>query len=242
MTDIRINENLIRRIVRAIDKAVADDVPEYLRKHRLETNNAIIQLRGDYINQNLRELVITDEIELIPFKRYAWHGRLLVDHHDKITYSITTQNTLHAIPKKKERTRPHFLQSILAIENGGYNGQYVQETLFSMNFFDEEELESDYEEIISGMLDPAEGYCHYVISYNAIRDELIDVKLEFLDRHFSTISEASLNSYIKPDFARITNTEIVDTDTKTDSSKGVRDILGIKAGLRPALKEAEKEA
>ena len=43
------NEKLMRRIVRAIDKAIVDDVPEYLREHHRETNNAIIQLRGDCI-------------------------------------------------------------------------------------------------------------------------------------------------------------------------------------------------
>lgn len=242
MTHIAFDENIARRIVRAIDKAVADDIPQYLREHHLETNNAIIQLRGDYINENLRSFVITDGVKLIPFKRYAWHGRLLVDHRNKITYSITTQKTLHAIPKKKDRTRPHFLQSILSQENGGYQGQYVQETLFPMETFDEETLENDYNEIISGMLNPSEGYRHYVISYNAVKDELLDVKLEVLDPYFSTVAEASLNSYINPDFARLTNIEVDDTDIQTTTKENVRDILGIKNGLRPTLKEVEKEA
>lgn len=242
MNEIILDENIVRRIVRAIDKALADDIPQYLQEHHKETNNAIIQLRGDYINENLRSFVVTDDVKLIPFKRYSWHGRLLADHKNKITYSITSQSNLHAIPKKKDRTRPHFLQSILAQENGNYEGQYIQESLFPMDMFDEETLENDYNDIIAGMLNPSEGYRHYVISYNAVNGELLDVKLEFLDKHFSTIAEASLNSYINPDFARLTNSETDNLDVNADSNENVRDILGLKAGLRPKLKEIEKEA
>lgn len=79
-----------------------------------ETNNAVGHLRGDYINDNLRKYVIANGIELIPFKRSSWQGRIIVDRNNKITYSITTQNTLNSIPKK-ERARPHYLQSILQI-------------------------------------------------------------------------------------------------------------------------------
>ena len=94
LREIDINENLIRRIVRAIDKAVADDVPQYLRENYKETNNAIPQLRGDFINDNLRLQVVGENIELIAFQRYAWEGRLIVDRVNKITYTVTTQQTL----------------------------------------------------------------------------------------------------------------------------------------------------
>ena len=79
MDSIKINENLMRRIVRSIDKAIADDVPQYLRENHKETNNAAIQLRGDCINENLRNLVVGGDIEFVPFKRYVWQGRIIVD-------------------------------------------------------------------------------------------------------------------------------------------------------------------
>ncbi|MBP2656475.1 MAG: hypothetical protein H6Q73_4044 [Firmicutes bacterium] len=43
----------MRKLVRSLDKAIVGDVPEYLREQHKETNNAIIQLRGDCINDNL---------------------------------------------------------------------------------------------------------------------------------------------------------------------------------------------
>lgn len=243
MASIFINEGLLRRIVRAIDKAISDDVPRYLQDHSKETNNAIIQLRGDNINENLRQFVVAEGIELIPFRRFLWQGRLLVDKKNKITYSITTQANLHAIPKKLARVKPHFLQSILTMENGGCQGRYKQGTLFPVEIFDKETLESDYNEIIAGMLDPTEGYHHYVISYQATGSELVDVKLEFLDSNFATIDEMSLNEYIKPDFARLTDTEDIDEDMTIPNSENISALLGIKqAGIRPALRTIEEEA
>lgn len=242
MTDIILDENIVRRIVRAIDKAVADDVPQYLREHHLETNNAIIHLRGDYINENLRNLVVCEGVELIQFKRYVWQGRLLADRRNKITYSITTQKTLQAIPRKKDRARPHFLMSVLATENKDYQGLFGQQTLFLMDIFDDETLQNDYDEIIAGMLDPSEGYRHYIIAYEATGDELVDVKLEFLDRNFALVAEASLTEYIKPDFARLTNAEPIVTETPEAPAHTVRGLIGIKAGIRPQLREVEQEA
>ena len=51
-----------------------------------------------------------------------------------------------------------------------------------------------------------------------------------------------MNSYINPDFARLTNSESDNLVVNADSNENVRDILGLKKGLRPALKEIEKEA
>ena len=65
-------------IVRAIEKAIGEDVPNQLREHHLETNNYIGLMRGDFINENLRNFALADGYELIPIQRYGWRGRLLV--------------------------------------------------------------------------------------------------------------------------------------------------------------------
>ena len=235
------NKNLMRRIVRAIDKAIVDDVPEYLREHHKETNNVIIQLRGDCINDNLRKLVVGGDIELIPFKRCAWQGRLIVDRSEKITYTIANQKTLRVIPRKW-RSKPHFLQSLLYIENGGYEAPVKQMTLMDMLPFEEEDLENDYNSIVAGLVDPTEGYRHYVIAYDAEGSELKDVQVEFLDKDFNTIATASLNEYIKPDFARLTDVEHVDEVLENGNEGGAKHLLTIKPGLRPKLQEAQKQA
>lgn len=241
---IKINENLMRRIVRAIDKAIVEDIPEYFRENHKETNNAVIHLRGDCINENLRNLVVGGDIELIPFKRYVWQGRIIVDRKEKITYTITTQKTLRSIPRK-QRNKPHFLQSILGIENSSYVASVKQVTLMDLYPFEAEELESDYNSIVEGMIDPTEGYRHYVIAYDADSSEVRDIQLEFMDKEFNTIETASLNEYIKPDFARLTDVEFLDEDLSEeteDEAKGLVAIKSNKSGLSPKLREVPKQA
>lgn len=235
------NKNLMRRIVRAIDKAIVDDVPEYLREHHKETNNAVIQLRGDCINDNLRKLVVGGDIELVPFKRYVWQGRLIVDRSGKITYTITTQKTLSAVPRKR-RNKPHFLQTLLYMENGGYEAPVKQMTLMDFLPFEAEDLENDYNSIVAGLIDPAEGYRHYVIAYDAEGSELKDVQVEFLDKDFNTIAMASLNEYIKPDFSRLTDVEHVDEVLGGETDGESKGLVAIKSGLRPKLREVQKQA
>ena len=62
-TQIVINDDLLRKIVYCIEKAIGDDLQQYLRENHRETNNAIILLRGDNINTNLRTHVVKDDIE-----------------------------------------------------------------------------------------------------------------------------------------------------------------------------------
>ena len=72
-------ELVVSRIVRAIDKTIAEDIPQERREKDLETKNYIAHIRGDYLNSNLRRIAAIDGIELHPFKRYGWEGRLLID-------------------------------------------------------------------------------------------------------------------------------------------------------------------
>ncbi|MEB6113919.1 DUF5986 family protein [Kurthia gibsonii] len=241
MDKIKMNKSLMRRIVRSVEKAIAEDVPQYLREHHKETNNAIIQLRGDYINDNLRNMVVGENIELVPFKRYSWHGRILVDRIEKISYTITTKQTLHAVPKK-HRNKPHFLQSILYMENSGYEAPIKQLTLMDIYPFEEEVLQNDFSSIVEGLIDPNEGYRHYVIVYDAVGSELIDIQLEFLDKDFDIIEAASLNEYIKPDFSRLTDVEPVDEDLNDEVVENAKGLLKVKSGLRPKLKDISKQA
>lgn len=241
MDKIKINENLMRRVVCSIDKAISDDVPQYLRENHKETNNVAIQLRGDCINENLRNLVVGGDIEFVPFKRYVWQGRIIVDRAEKISYTITTQKTLRAVPRK-QRSNPHFLQTILYMENGCYEASVKQMTLMDLFPFDEDDLESDYNSIVEGLIDPAEGYRHYVIAYDTEGSELRDVQLEFLDKDFNTIAAASLNEYIKPNFARLTDVEPVGEHLGDVIDGEAKGLLKIKSGLRPKLRQAEKQA
>lgn len=242
-TQIVINDDLLRKIVYCIEKAIGDDLQQYLRENHRETNNAIILLRGDNINTNLRNHVVKDDIDLVPFQRYGWSGRIVIDRKEHITYSIMTEGTLSGIPKKKSRENPHYLQSVLYAENKDCIAKERQMTLedFGITIFDTDVLEQDFEKISQGMIDVKEDYKHYIIAYSAENGEIKDIKLKFLDKDFNIVDEASLTQYIKPDFARLTDVGPVD-DTDEEKKSDKKGLVAIKSGIKPKLREIEKKA
>lgn len=242
-TQIVINDVLLRKIVYCIEKAIGDDLQQYLRENHRETNNALILLRGDNINTNLRNHVVKDDIDLVPFQRYGWSGRIIIDRREHITYSIMTEGTLSGVPKKKNRENPHYLQSVLYAENKNCIAKERQMTLedFGITVFDREVLEQDFEKISQGMIDVVEDYKHYIIAYNAENGEIKDIKLKFLDKDFNIVDEASLRQYIKPDFSRLTDVGPVD-DTNEEKKSDKKGLVAIKSGIKPKLREIEKKA
>ncbi len=235
------NDDLLRKIVYSIDKAIGEDQQQYLKENHRETNNAIILLRGDYINTNLRNHVVKDEIDLVPFQRCGWSGRMIIDRKGHITYSIMKEETLSDVPRKKNRKNPHYLQSILYVENKDCIAKQRQMTLqdFGITIFDTNVLEQDFQKISQGLIDMKEDYKHYIIAYKAEHGEIKNIKLKFLDKDFNIVDEASLMQYIKPDFARLTDIGPVESDE--ENMKDNKGLVSIKSGLKPKLREIDKE-
>ena len=242
------NQMLNRRIVYAINKAISDDAPQMLRENRLETNNRYIFAAGDYINENLRKHVVKDEIELISFNRYAWEGRILVDRVNKVTYTISTHQTLRNVIRKN-RNRPHYLQSILYAENGDCQGTPKQISLGEFfpgmvpTRFDDEELNQDFEKIVQGSIDKTDGYKHYIIVYTAERREITEIEILLLDKDFAEVDRVSLMEYVNPDFASLTETEYSVAESADGDVKKTKPLpLKLKPGVKPALRAMEEKA
>jgi len=241
---IVLNELLIRKIVRAVEKGIGEDIRDYLRDNRKETNNALRQMPGDNINENLRQMVVSDGIELIPFTRgIGWDGRILIDRINKRTYTITTKQTLYSIPRKKGRQMPHFLQSVLYCENGACIAQNKQMSLvdYGIVTFDSSELAIDYEKVMGGHISREDNYRHYIVVYETHRGEITDIKLKFLDKDFDIIDECPLNDYIKLDFAKLTATRPVEKN-ETESSKRVHNLVKVKKDIQiPTIDEEQED-
>lgn len=239
-SQIEFDENIIMSAIRAVEQAVTEDVPREMRERHLETNNYIPFIRGDYINQNLRKFAEAEGGELIAFKRFSWKGRLLLDRTNKLSYSITSQANLQQIPKK-HRIRPHFLQTLLNKENRDLEGRYQQMAMYEMDQFDSDTYDYNFEDIVGGAFDPSEGYRHCVIAYQAVRDELIDIKLVLLDAMFNVVEEHSLNHLRKPDFSQLTYSNPVESAATQEHNRATRELTKLKTGIKPGLWEDEKE-
>ncbi|MBO5033685.1 MAG: hypothetical protein J6D08_17725, partial [Lachnospiraceae bacterium] len=227
----------------SIEKAIGEDQQQYLRENQKETNNAIILLRGDDINTNLRRHIVKDNIDLIPFQRYGWSGRIIIDKTEHITYSIMTEGTLATVPRKKNRINPHYLQSILYAENKECIAKERQMTLqdFGITIFDTDVLEQDFEKISQGLIDREEDYRHYIVSYIANHGEIKSITLKFLDKEFNIVDEESLMQYIRPDFAQLTNMDSV-KESDENNIQSRKSLVAVRSGVKPKLQEIEKRA
>lgn len=241
------NRALNRKIVYAINKAISDDVPQEIRENRLETNNRHIFAAGDYINENLRRHVVKDEVELLAFNRYAWEGRILIDRANCVTYTISTYQTLRTIIRKN-RNRPHYLQSILFAENGDCEGASKQLSMgdlypdFVSSPFDAEELEEDYDKIMQGSIDKTDGYKHYIIAYTSDRHTISNIEMFLLDKDFVEVDKLSLMEYVNPDFVSLTGHGYDGMEEQDKNAEEVRTMpLKLKPGVKPTLRAMEEE-
>ena len=203
---------LLTRIVRAIEKGCGEDVRAYLMSTNKATNNAVRIMRADNINTNLRDSVVSETIELKYFKRSAWIGCLLIDRESRVTYTICTKQTLESIPKKPNRRIPHYLQTILYIQNGDVEVQYKQMDLLEympdmITEFTDEEYQDDYQSIMEDELSFDDGYLHLVIVYEVEHYNITAIAMKILNKDFHTAEEFSLTGLLQPDFSELTRPE-----------------------------------
>ena len=204
MERIRRNIPLERKIVWAIRKASVDDISRIMRDFPLDTHNFLGHYRGDAVNTNLRLMDPPRGVQILPFHRSGYSGRIVVDQRHRITYSVTTQENLRAVSREKHRNNPHFLQTFLGVENRSYEADCKQMTLMPMDAFDEETLRKDYAALMADFLSPGEGYVHYIVAYDPAAGSSPDIQLYFLDRDFDEIDAVSLNEYMEDEAKRRT--------------------------------------
>lgn len=205
-SEIIINEELVSKIVYAVSQAVRVDAPAIRSENRMETNNRHKQLVGDCINDNLRKYAISEDIELLPFNRYSWAGRILADHKNKITYSIVSERTLKS-NVARDRKSPYYNQTILFVQNGCLGATQRQMTMndyipnISSMMFDQDEYERDYDTIITNPM--VKNYTHYIIVYSISYDDIIDIAAYLFNKDFCQIDCKSLKEYLTPDYSVI---------------------------------------
>lgn len=245
-TKIVFNEVLIRRIVYAIFRALTEDFPQARRGNRMETNNRFRMAAGDFVNENLRSLVVDENVTLIPFSRGGWEGRILVDNLENVTYSIMRRKTLHNAIKNKKRLTPYYLQTLLVNENGDCRGHSKQLHLFGEEptLFSKEEFKEDFDQIMQGQIDKTKDYRHYTFVYETKKNEITDIRLLFLDGDYAEIDSADLKLYLTPDFASLTSNvyeeqKHIEANVKEKHNGG---LVKVRPGVKPLLRDKEQEA
>lgn len=237
--EFRTHEDTLKLITRAITRAINDRLRQHYQENNFETNNHRGHLKGDMINQCLREMLVLEGVRLHPFRRHGWEGRLIIDHTHSITYCVMSQGTLDRIPKGHRRW-PHYLQTLLKILNGSYEAECEQLSFLPpQEMFDNETYDQDFALLLQGIIDDPEPWHHYVISYSSARLEVKDVRVYFFDGDFNVIYDRSLNEYMEPDSSALIAK--IDRAAADKPRQDVHDLVGIKPGIKPPLIELEDE-
>ncbi len=239
---IQESEYLLERIVKAVEKAIGEDVREYLAITNKATNNAVRIMRSDNINTNLRDNVASDIIELRYFKRSVWTGCLLIDRQHKTTYTICTKRTLESIPRKHDRCIPHYLQSILYVQNANVEASYGQMSFGDYypdewgTLFSDEEYRNDYQSIMGDDVTFDDNYTHLVVAYEAENFSITSIVVKLLDPNFRTAQEYSLMNLLKPDFSELTIVE-----SHEQAQKDSRNLVAVKEGLKKQMDKVTQQ-
>jgi len=225
----KIPDNFKRRLVTCVTKALHDDKYRYLSEFHPDTTNAIPHLIGDWINTNIKNDLQSEGTEIKNFNRSSWAGRIIIDRKLHITYSIMREKRLHQV-REETRERPHYLQTILYVHNKEFKASNKQQNLFGEDFylFDSKIINSDYYSIFNGSLDRNDGFIHCTILYDTTGGELIDIKILLLDKELDIVEDLSLNEYIKPDFAALTNTTQIGEGAESVENKTSDSLLSTK--------------
>lgn len=201
------DSGLLRSIANAVQKGIWE-VKEYKSSTNKATNNALPFIRADNINTNLRDMAALEEgLELKYFKRCSWTGCLLIDRTNHLTITICSKHTLDRVSKRNCRRIPHYLQTILHIQNCNISYVSEQPDLFAYSSgdqFSEVEYRRDYEEIMGDEVSFGDAYVHWVVVYEASYYGVTSISMKKLNPCFQTAQEISLENFLSPDFGDLT--------------------------------------
>lgn len=203
----------------------------------MDTNNAIILLRGDFINTNLRNMFAGSEnIELKHFKRFVWTGHLLIDRKHKIVITISSRSTLYRVRRVNGRKNPYYVQTMCHVLNGDLEAPCKQMSLGDIEGiemdppFAEEVYEADFESIVDAAISQGDGYRHCLVTYEADGFDLKTVSIMLLDKDLDTVQEISLMDLLQPDFGNLTAP--VAKSEEEPQQKDAHSLVKVKAGLK----------
>lgn len=225
---------VLQEMTNAIVKAVGPDFEEFKNSNKLASMNYLHMLRGDLINDNLQYLHTV--LDLRKFKRVAWEGRICIDRENKVTLCIISDRTLKAIMKRAGGNIPHYLRTIVSVENAGMKPRYEQQSLFEGSVdstpFTEDDFIKDFENIMGEAITAYEGYNHLVISYAASNGMVTSLKAICFTPKLDIADEWNLMDMVNPDSLEL---------TMVAESEGSRPDVHDLVSVKPSIIEAKKQ-
>ncbi len=230
---MKYNEEIVKTIVQAINRAISVDIPVAYSENRRATHNCFGPMRVDVINDDLELMLTQDGVKVHHFKRHNWETVMILDTNTSTAFFVFSERNLQNIPKKKDRSCPHYLQSCLHVFHEGYDGKYVQQSFLPIiDEFDDQTYEDDAEMILNNVIDNLSDWHLYAIAYDYSGIELTKVMLYFLSPRFEEIDKKDLGEFIMPNYAAavkpVDESSPAPTQDETDEP-----LIKVKAKARP---------
>jgi hypothetical protein len=216
LIDDKIQEDFSRRVVACVEKALNDDIKRYIAEFQPDTTNGLPHQVHDFINSNLKNSFSTNNMRIVPIKRFGWNGRVLVDEVNKLAFSVMRNNRLKSL-MKEHRNNPHYTQTFANALNGNLEAKMKQlsfDDMVGSRFTDEDYME-DYDKLCGININLEEGYHHCLILFETQNGELSDINISLLNKDMGVVEEYSLSKFIKPDYSNLINKEFNNGDTLT---------------------------
>lgn len=233
---------ILKNIVRAVQKGVNDDMRSYIEENNTETKNAVPYVRIDKINTNLKRILgDMTSVEIKMYRRISWCGILIIDHANKVIFTICTKGTLKRILKVMDRKRPHYAQTLVHILNSEETPCYEQPSLFDVDYssaskqFDEKDYKDDFLEILKSDPSYYDKYRYWVIAYESANYTVKDIYAILMSQDYGIVDKIPLMNYLKPNFGELTLT------TDQVSLKDGHSLVSIKNGFKDNLKSEPKQ-
>ena len=241
---IEIPDDLAYKIICCLRGALEDDVSSFLASSSLVTQNGLRSLKGDFINTRLQTELGNKQIEVVPFCRYGWKSRLVIDRERKRVYSVISKGRMKQVTKEARlRNVPHYALLFAYNLNSKVRAPHKQMSMFDEYPFSDEIMTKGFDKLIGGILDTNEDYQYCVITYEVIDGELSDCQVIILDRDLDIAAKKNLNRYITPEYSALTSqhSSINGSDSSIPRVKLKKRESNITTPL-VSLKEEEKQA
>lgn len=232
----------LEKIVYSIVQAIEADLPDKITQMDLETDNYVRVIKGDLINTRLKEMLLEPNYHIHSFNKGGWKGRMIIDKNNSNIFSITSMDNLSRIPKVKDRRIPHYMQSCLNIINKMVEAPKQISLIDLGSEFLEEDYLDDYNKLFNNTDINLDGFTYYILTYEHKYNKIINVQLHLLNKDFQEVDKKSLNEFIRPDFASLTEGIISNENTTEEPDKEtIKEFLSPKKGIKPKPRVIKEE-
>ncbi len=201
----RVPSSIRYKIIACLRGALEEDLAQYVDSNHLATYNALPFLKGDYINTRLQNELAGEDIVVVPFTRYGWESRIVIDHSNKIAYNVISKSRMSQLMKEAASSNvPHYTLLFAYALNNDLQAPQKQMSFFDNYPFDDDIMVDGYNKLLGGQLQRDSGYRYCVITYEVSSGQLFDCEILMLDKDLDIVTKVELAEFITPEYSSLT--------------------------------------